>query len=117
MYCSGNSRAFSDYGLMRDRCDVLLSNKMGTHDVVIISGTALGADRMGERYAANRGLKTMMFKPDWEQFGKKAGFIRNALMLDNADAVVVFWDGSSRGSQHMMTIAKNKGTPLRVILF
>lgn len=111
------SRSFNDMELLRQRCDFFLEEKKKTHDIVIISGTARGADQAGEAYAKERGFKVRYFSANWSGFGKGAGIIRNMQMLDNADATIVFWDGISSGSRHMMTITRDEGKPLRVVRF
>lgn len=110
------SRHFEDFPLLVEKCDAILRQKIKTHDVIIISGTANGADKLGERYASMRGLAINRFPAKWDEFGKMAGMMRNAEMLDNADSAIVFWDGSSRGSQHMINITRRSGKPLRVIM-
>ena len=111
------SRSFKDLGLMRAKCDSILTSKALTHMVVIISGTAGGADRLGEEYGQERGFEVRRFPADWERYKKRAGIIRNQQMLDVADAVIVFWNGISPGSENMASIADAKGAPLRVIRF
>lgn len=111
------SRSFADLELMKSKCDRILNSKSETHDIHIISGTANGADEYGEKYAEEKGYSIMRFPANWEAHGKRAGMIRNAKMLKSADAVIVFWDGSSRGSQHMIAISEERGIPLRVICF
>ena len=69
------SRNFDDYGLLSDTLDKLLQNK--GKDVVIVSGTARGADTLGEQYAAERGFQISRFPADWDRFGKSAGYRRN----------------------------------------
>jgi len=108
-------RKFNNYGLLRQKLDALLSVKAVTHDIVIVSGTAAGADRLGERYAAERGYSVVQFPAQWDKFGKSAGYRRNEEMAENADAVVCFWDGTSRGTKHMIDIAGAKNLPTRVI--
>jgi hypothetical protein len=56
-----------------------------------------------------------LFPADWNRYGKSAGFRRNVEMSNHADALVVFWDGKSRGTQHMIREAKNKKLLLRVV--
>lgn len=51
---------------------------------------------------------------DWDLDGKSAGFKRNVKMAEYADALVAFWDGSSRGTKHMIDIAKEKGLDIRI---
>lgn len=107
------SRDFSDYELLEAKCDYLLKNKT---DIVIVSGTARGADQLGERYAVARGLPCERYPADWQSHGKQAGFIRNTQMADNADALIAFTNGS-RGTAHMIKTATDKGLLVRVINF
>lgn len=109
------SRTFSNYQLLRDSCNSLLSEKQRTHTVVVISGTAQGADRLGERYARERDFQLRRFPADWNRNGKAAGIIRNAQMAENADALIAFWDGKSRGTRNMIETAKKKGLAIRII--
>lgn len=110
-------RDFGDYGLLCQTCDRMLSQKHQTHDIVIISGTARGADTLGERYAQERGYAVERFPADWEHAGKSAGFIRNAQMASIADALIAFWDGQSRGTAHMIDQARQKSLPYRVVCY
>ena len=88
-----------------------------THDIIIISGTARGADTLGEQYAREWGFKLQQFPADWKSCGKTAGIIRNVQMADNADALIAFWDGKSRGTAHMINTAKKKRLPVRIVMF
>lgn len=76
---------------------------------VIISGTARGADKLGEIYAARNDIPCEQYPADWDKHGRSAGYIRNSLMADNADALIAIWDGESRGTKHMIDIARRKG--------
>ena len=109
------TRDFSDYQLLRDKCDAILSSKRQDSNIIIVSGTARGADRLGERYARERGYEIRQFPADWLNDEKKAGPIRNAKMADNADALIAFWDGESRGTKNMIETAKRKGLVIRTI--
>ena len=109
------SRSFADFALLRSTLDVLLSRRLP--DVVILSGGARGADQLAERYAALRGLTVERFPAQWERFGRSAGYIRNRQMAQCADAIVAFWDGCSRGTQHMISLASKLGIPYRIIRF
>ena len=109
------TRDFSNYELLKEKCDNILSTKRQDSNIVILSGTAKGADRLGERYARERGFLLRRFPADWDKDGNKAGPIRNAKMADNADALIAFWNGTSRGTAHMIMTAKEKGLATRVI--
>lgn len=67
----------------------------------IISGGALGVDSAGEAWARQKSIKITRFLPDWNTYGKKAGPLRNIEMAKYADALLLIWDGKSRGSRHM----------------
>jgi SLOG family YspA-like protein len=81
----------------------------GWRPTLVISGTAMGADRLGERWANENGVPLRQMPADWNAHGKSAGYLRNVAMADNAEALVALWDGQSRGTRHMIDIARKKG--------
>ncbi len=105
-------RDFSDYQLLVEKCDKYLANKT---NIEIVSGTAKGADSLGERYAKERGYSLKTFPADWAAFGKRAGYLRNEQMANYANALIAFWDGESRGTKHMIDIATEKGLLVKVV--
>lgn len=109
------SRNFSDYNMMKTKLDIILSNKKETHIINIISGNANGADKLGERYANDNNYNVIIKPAKWDLYGKSAGYKRNSEMAEIADALIAFWDGSSKGTKHMIDIAKNKNLLVRVI--
>lgn len=109
------SRNFQDYDLLREKCDNILFSKCIDHSIVIVSGTARGADRLGERYASERGYCLRRFPAEWDKYGKAAGHIRNARMAANADALIAFWDGMSSGTRNMIDFAMIRRLAVRTI--
>jgi hypothetical protein len=73
-----------------------------------LNGGAKGADSYGEYYAKERGIPVTIFLPDWNTYGKKAGYIRNKLIVESSDLVIAFWDRVSKGTKHSIDIAKAK---------
>jgi hypothetical protein len=67
----------------------------------IVSGCAKGADLGGEKYAEYFCIPLKKFPAEWEKYGNRAGPIRNNKMAVYADALVLIWDGKSKGSRHM----------------
>ena len=110
------SRHYADYSQLRDVCDNLLADKCQTHRIVIVSGGAQGADSLGENYARERGYALKRYPAQWDKYGRAAGPIRNAEMARNADALVLFWNGKSRGSLNMKEEAEKIGLPVRTIM-
>jgi hypothetical protein len=70
----------------------------------IVSGGAVGVDRLGEQYACKNNIPVKQFIPDWST-GRGAGYIRNTQMAEYADALIAVWDGESRGTLHMINEA------------
>lgn len=107
-------RGFNNKQLLFEKCDNILKNK----DVVeIVSGVAKGADYLGELYGEARGYYVKRFKANWDRYGKSAGFLRNKEMAEYADALIAFWDGQSKGTAHMIELAKKQGLLIRVIRY
>jgi predicted Rossmann fold nucleotide-binding protein DprA/Smf involved in DNA uptake len=107
-------RNFNDYERLKSSCDKILSNQ---NDIQIVSGNAKGADELGERYANEKGYGLNVYPAEWEKYGKSAGYKRNVQMAENADALIAFWDGKSKGTKHMIDIAKNLNLLVRIINF
>ena len=105
-------RNFRDYDKLRESCDNILVNQK---EVEIVSGTAAGADTLGERYAQEKGYEVKKFPAQWDLYGKSAGYKRNQQMAEYADGLIAFWDGNSKGTKHMIDTATNKGLSVRVI--
>lgn len=72
---------------------------------------------MGEAFAEAEGLTVRRFPADWDLHGRSAGYIRNEQMAEYADGLIAFWDGSSRGTRHMINTAKKAGLHVRVFDF
>ena len=104
------SRGFNDYGLLCQICKEELLTE-------VVSGTARGADQLGERYSDENGIPKKQFPADWDKYGKSAGYKRNTEMAKYADALIAFWDGESRGTKHMIDLAKQHNLKTRVVIF
>jgi hypothetical protein len=108
------SRHFNDYNLLKTKCDYFLKN---THCVEIVSGAAAGADALGEKYAAENGFALKLFPADWGKYSKAAGVIRNREMAKYADALILFWDGQSTGSQNMLHLANKNNLKIKIVRY
>jgi len=109
------SRGFSNYKLLKEKCNEYLREKRKEYNIIIISGGARGADTLGEKYAQDEGFSLEVFPANWNKFGKSAGFRRNEQMAEVADALIAFWDGKSHGTKHMIEIMENKKLLVRVV--
>ena len=110
-------RDFMDYNLLKEKANKILQEKKVIHKIVIISGCARGADTLGLRYASENTFDVEEYPADWDKYGKKAGYLRNVEMAENANALIAFWDGKSKGTKHMIDIATERNLPIRVIRY
>ena len=98
---AGN-RTFNDYEFLKQQCNDILHGTPQSR-IQFLSGGATGADALGERYARECWSKDpQVFPADWETHGNAAGPIRNKQMAENADMLIAFWDGKSKGTGDMI---------------
>ena len=110
-------RDFADAVLLCDELNKLVDEDIIDDSVELICGMARGADMLGYHAFKSQGLPIHQFRPDWEGLGKRAGFVRNADMGNAADYALIFWDGKSRGTKHMIDFMVRAGKPHRVVRY
>ena len=106
------SRSFSDAALISFELDKLLKS---TDIRLAISGGAKGADSLGVEWARSKSIPFKIHLPQWDKYGKGAGFIRNELIVNDCDTVIAFWDGKSKGTLHSIGLAEKKGKQVIII--
>ena len=106
------SRNFNDYKLLKETLDEYIEDVF-----LIVSGGAKGADSLGEQWAKENNIKTLIHKPEWKKYGKSAGFVRNELIINDSDIVIAFWDGLSKGTKHSINLAKKQNKKVKIIKF
>lgn len=106
------SRGFDSYEQLSAELDKYLAGKS---NVTIISGTARGADRLGEKYAQEHGYKIEQVPAQWAKYHQGAGPIRNKQMVKLADAVLVFWDNESTGTRNIIECARAESIPCKIV--
>ena len=110
-------RDFTDKPRMINFIDSLVDNNQLPSRFEIVSGMAKGADCVGLALAKEYGLLVHEFPADWIKHGKPAGMIRNVDMANNADALIVAWDGKSRGTAHMIQTMQRMGKPVFILRY
>jgi hypothetical protein len=110
------SRNFDDYQRLKSVLNELIGDTQ-KENIEIVSGTANGADKLGEKYASETGLKVVRFPANWDLYGRRAGYLRNVEMAKYGTHCVCFWDGVSKGTSHMINIAKNEGLELKIVMY
>ena len=109
-------RDFNDYKKLEKKCLNRLE-KYSQKEVTIVSGGAIGTDKLGEKFAKKFGLSIERHLADWDYYGKLAGYRRNKEMAEKADILIAFWDGDSRGTQDMIRQARGEGLVVHIIRY
>jgi hypothetical protein len=81
----------------------------------VVTGGAIGTDQMAEMWAKARGIPVKVIRPEYKIYGRSAAIIRNIKIVFEADQVIAFWDGQSRGTKFTIEEAKRREKSVRVI--
>lgn len=74
----------------------------------IVSGGAKGIDTCAKEYARANHIKLTEFLPDYAKYQKAAPLKRNLQIIDYADMVIAFWDGTSKGTKYVIDNCKKQ---------
>jgi len=124
-------RDFTNYTLLVESCNIFLKD-YSLSDIEIVSGRAVGADLLGEKYAQEYKLSIKIFEAQWSnleiqpcqiaynsqgRYNRLAGFNRNREMAKYATHLIAFWDGKSKGTKNMINLAKEYNLITRIIKY
>jgi len=112
------SRSFKDN--FKAKCDAisLICKEIEYYTIdCLISGGAVGPDSWGEEAASKYEMSKTIYKPDWKTYGKSAGMRRNCDIINDADLVLIFWDGKSRGTSHDIMLARKNNKPYALFVW
>jgi hypothetical protein len=110
LVCGG--RHWGDAQTIKDRLAQLPERS------TVIHGAAAGADYLGCAAAMQLSFNVESYPADWDRYGRSAGPIRNEQMLKAKPDLVLAFHADlehSRGTKHMVTIARKAGVPVEVI--
>ena len=106
------SRNFNNYSFFQ-----ICLDELNLDISTIISGGVIGADTLAERYAKENDIELLVLKPEWNKYGKGAGFIRNTQIVNESEMIIAFWDGESNGTRDTISKAKKKDIPVKIFYF
>ena len=108
------SRGFNNKLLFDAVIDQIIENIQSP--ITIISGGAKGADQLAADYATHKSIHLKVYQADWKRYGKGAGMIRNTQIIEDADLVIAFWDGQSKGTLDSINKAKKLHKDIHVLM-
>ena len=82
----------------------------------IVSGGARGIDTCAREYAQQHGLKLTEYLPEYSKYRRGAPLKRNITIIENADLVLAFWDGTSRGTKYVIDNCRKRNIPVEIHL-
>jgi len=117
-------RDFNDFEKLNKECITIIKEQLKPKtrsEIEIVSGTANGADKLGEQFAEKYKIKVKQFAANWNLYGKSAGYKRNEQMAvyakEDKGVLIAFWDGKSRGTKHMIELAEKHELEVFVVLY
>ena len=113
-------RTYDNYEYFCEKMDEILKPYIDNYDIEIVTGYAVGVDRMGDKYAMTHGCTSHVIPALWNKYGEDAGHIRNMEMGKFAkrttmNLLVAFWNGESKGTKDMIDYAESIQIPIKII--
>lgn len=81
----------------------------------IVHGDAHGVDRIAGQWAQAQGKPVIVIPAQWDYYGKYAGPVRNAWMLQYIKVTRVVAFPGGRGTANMVKLAREAGIPVTQI--
>lgn len=111
------SRTITDKNWIFSQIEKYYHENFENFDIILIEGAARGVDLISKSYAIEKGWKVEEYPAEWDKYGKSAGYIRNDVMVKKADAVLILWDGTSKGTKHDIDLCQRYGKQHLVVKY
>lgn len=101
--------------VLRERCSGGEVDFLTGNAVVVHGHCPTGADRLADEWCRANFIEVERHPADWDTFGKRAGYLRNASMVEKgADICLAFIANNSPGASMTARMAENAGIPTKV---
>ncbi len=100
----------------RNLTNIAINEYISENVTEIVSGGAIGVDFCAAEYARQAGLTLTEFLPNYQLYGRVAPIVRNKAIVDYADKIIAFGDGSSKGTLSAIRYAEKIGKPCKIVI-
>ena len=109
------SRSITDEEYVFYVLNFYLRRLLAEKEVIIVSGGAVGIDKIAEKFAEQKGIETEIYEPEYDKFPPKVAPIkRNQTIVDNSDYLIAITTGSS-GTASTIKMAEKKNIPIKIV--
>ncbi len=105
------SRRFNNYTLLKT-----ILSPYRDKITMVVSGGAIGADTLAQRYAKENGIPILIHYPDYKKYGKGAPTRRNLDIVNDAESMIAFPLEDSVGTWHAIKAMEKLGKPVEKII-
>lgn len=106
------SREITDYAIVFEKASKIVEKNKVTH---IVSGGAKGVDTLARRFAEEKGIPLLEFKPDYSTYGRGAPLQRNTTIVEHSDVVLAFVTPNSKGTWDTIKKAEKMGRIVKIV--
>ena len=80
----------------------------------LMAGGAKGVDTCVKQYARENGIPFVEYLPDCGEYLRGVPFDGNFSIVNDADIVIVFWDGKSKGTKALINYCEKQHKPVYI---
>lgn len=77
----------------------------------ILTGTNQGIEALAKKYAEDNNLSYQLYEIEWKKEGKRAAFLRNEKMINDAKKAIIFNDNKDMGTREFINQCKDMDLP------
>ena len=114
MIIAGSSD-FHDKSTFKKKIDYYLSGKIKTHNVIILAGTSTFTKELINEYAEEKNIHVEQHKANWGKYKEMGALDFLDEMINEADAIIAFWNRQGRITGELINKAKLKGIQCKII--
>lgn len=109
------SSDFHDKKTFKEKVDCYLSEKIKTHNVVILAGTSRFTRELILEYAEEKHIQVEQHNAKWGKYRESGVMGHLDEMINESDAVIAFWDRKGTITGELISKARLKGLQCKII--